>query len=121
VVAIVFVRLLHSLLSGNIFRKAAWSPIMRNTSKAAVTVHRERRKRQGFVRLEVQVRREDAPLLRGIAGALADPAQAAEARAVLREHFASRKAKSLKALLADAPLDGIDLDRSDDPGREVEL
>jgi hypothetical protein len=95
--------------------------MMRNTSKAAVTVHRERRKRQGFVRLEVQVRREDAHLLRSIAGALADPARAAEARALLRERFAPRKAKSLKALLADAPLDGIDLDRSDDRGREVEL
>ena len=94
---------------------------MRNTSNAAVTVHRERRKRQGFVRLEVQVRREDAPLLRSIAGALADPARAAEARALLRERFASRKAKSLKALLADAPLDGIDLERRDDRGREVEL
>jgi hypothetical protein len=94
---------------------------MRNTSNAAVIVHRERRKRQGFVRLEVQVRREDAPLLRSIAGALADPARAVDARALLRERFASRKTKSPKALLADAPLDGIDLDRSDDRGREVEL
>ena len=94
---------------------------MRNTNRAAVTVHRERRKRQGFVRLEVQVRQEDAALLRSIAGVLADPARAAEARALLRERFASRKAKSLKALLAEAPLEGIDLDRSDDRGREVEL
>lgn len=28
---------------------------------------------------------------------------------------------SLKALLADAPLDGIDLDRDHDPGREFEI
>jgi hypothetical protein len=115
------IRLPYSDVSGKISGNNPGSAIMRNTSNAAVTVHRERRKRQGFVRLEVQVRREDAPLLRSIAGALADPARAADARALLRERFASRKAKSLKALLADAPLDGIDLDRSDDRGREVEL
>jgi hypothetical protein len=94
---------------------------MRNINKAAVTVHRERRKRQGFVRVEVQVRQQDVPLLRSIAGALADPARAAVARALLRERFAPAQAKSLKALLAEAPLEGIDLDRSDDRGREVEL
>lgn len=45
----------------------------------------------------------------------------AETRALLRARFASPKARGLKELLADAPLDGIDLDRSDDLGREVEL
>jgi hypothetical protein len=94
---------------------------MRNTSKEAITNYRKRRKRQGLVRVEVQVRKEDAQLLRNVAGALADPEHAAEARALLRERFASREAKGLKALLAAAPLDGIDLDRSGDTGREVEL
>ena len=93
---------------------------MRNTNKA-VTVHRERRKRQGFVRVEVQVRQQDAPLLRSIAGALVDPARASEARALLRERFAPAQAKSLKELLAEAPFEGVDLDRSDDWGREIEL
>ena len=92
---------------------------MQNTRKAAITAYRERRKRQGVVRLEVPVRREDAPLLRTVARALADPARAAEVRALLRARLASSKAKSLKELLADAPLDGIDLDRGDDLGREV--
>ena len=69
----------------------------------------------------MQVRREDAPLLRKVARALSDPARAAEVRALLRACFASSKSRSLKELLADAPLDEIDLDRSDDPGREVEL
>jgi hypothetical protein len=69
----------------------------------------------------VQVRREDAGLVRSVAGALADPARADEARAVLRDRFASARVKSLKLLLADAPLDGIDLDRDDDCGREIEL
>lgn len=94
---------------------------MRATGRAAVNVHRERRKREGFVRVEVQVRLEDAPLVRSVAGALADPARAVEARAVLRDRFVLRRVKSLKLLLADAPLDGIDLDRIDDRGREIEL
>ena len=94
---------------------------MQNTRKAAITAYRERRKRQGVVRLEMQVRREDAPLLRNVASALSDPARATEVRALLRARFASPKSRSLKELLADVPLDGIDLDRSDDLGREVEL
>ena len=94
---------------------------MQDTRKAAITAYRERRERQGVVRLEMQVLREDAPLLWSVANALSDPARAAEARALLRERFASPKTKSMKELLADAPLDAIDLDRRDDLGREVEL
>ena len=94
---------------------------MQNTSKNAVSLHRERKKRQGLVRVEVQVRKEDAPLLRSIAGALADPARAGETRMLLQQRFGRPTGKSLKALLAGAPLDGIDLDRSADPGREVAL
>ncbi len=78
-------------------------------------------KRQGMVRVEVQVRKEDAALVRSIAGALADPQRAAEARALLRQHFGETAANNLKALLAEAPLDGIDLDRSNDTGRDIEL
>ena len=111
-------RLPCSIISGKITGNLSWSiSKMRNTSKEAVTNYRKRRKRQGLVRVEVQVRKEDAQLLRNVAGALADPEHAAEARALLRERFASREAKGLKALLAAAPLDGIDLDRSGDTGR----
>jgi hypothetical protein len=94
---------------------------MPKTRKTAVANYRRRMRRQGLVRVEVQVRKEDASLLRTVAGALADPAQAAETRALLRERFASRDARGLKALLADAPLDGIDLERARDTGRPDEL
>jgi len=94
---------------------------MRTADKSPVTRHRERRRQQGLVRVEVQVRREDAPLLRRVAGALGDPARAEEARKLLRQGFAPRPAKSLKELLAEAPLEGIDLERSEEPGRDVEL
>jgi len=73
------------------------------------------------VRVEVNVRKEDAGLVRLMASALSDPARQAEARALLRQRFAEPPRISLKALLASAPLDGIELDRSRDPGRDVEL
>ncbi|MFU8815654.1 MAG: hypothetical protein ACNA7W_09930 [Pseudomonadales bacterium] len=83
--------------------------------------YRRRMKQQGFVRVEVHVREEDAPLLRSVARALADAERAGEARALLRSHFMPPPAKGLKDLLAAAPLDGFDLDRSRDTGRDVDL
>jgi hypothetical protein len=73
------------------------------------------------VRLEVHVRKADAALIRRIVKVLADPEQEAEARAVLRERFSRGGGKGLKALLAAAPLEGIELDRGRDLGRDVEL
>lgn len=90
-------------------------------AKSPVASHRARRERQGFVRVEVNVRKEDASLVRLVASALSDPARQAEARALLRQRFAEPSHTSLKALLASAPLDGIALDRSPDPGRDVDL
>lgn len=94
---------------------------MISTDKSSVTQWRKRRQRQGFVRVEVQVRKEDANLVREVASALGDPDRQEEARAILREKIAPRRGRGFKALLASAPLDGIDLDRSRDFGREIEL
>jgi hypothetical protein len=77
--------------------------------------------RQGFVRVEVNVRKEDASLVRRVASALSDPSRQAEARKLLRQRFAELPKMSLKTLLASAPLDGIDLDRHRDLGRDVDL
>lgn len=96
-------------------------PSPRNPRKQAVDAHRRRLKRQGVVRLEVHVRKSDAVLIRGLVKALADPGREVEARAVMREHFAHATAKGLKALLAAAPLEGIDLRRARDRGRDVDL
>jgi hypothetical protein len=89
------------------------------TQKRAVASYRKRMKRKGLVRVEVQVLRADAPLLRDVAGALADPNRAAETRALLRDRIAVRATQGLKALLADAPFDDIDLERARDMGREA--
>ena len=77
--------------------------------------------RRGLVRVEVNVRKEDATLVRRVALALSDPSRQAETRRLLRQRFVEPPKVSLKALLASAPLDGIELDRSRDPGRDVDL
>ncbi|MGO8834378.1 MAG: hypothetical protein ACLQE9_16370, partial [Roseiarcus sp.] len=77
--------------------------------------------RRGFVRVEVNVGKDDASLVRQVAAALSDPARQAAARALLRQRFAEPPKVSLKALLASAPLDGIDLKRGPDLGRDVDL
>jgi hypothetical protein len=94
---------------------------MPTSQQQALARHRQRRERLGIVRVEVQVRRDDVPLVRGVVAALADPEREAEARALLRDRFAPEPAVDLKALLASAPLEGVDLRRDPDPGRPVEL
>jgi len=101
--------------SGN--RSEAMSPARNN----AVRAYRRRLKRKGAVRFEVNVRSDDVALIKGVVRALADPAQEAEARALLREHFGGAQARGLKALLAAAPLEGIDLTRDRDFGRDIKL
>jgi len=90
-------------------------------AKSWIAVHRARMARRGFVRVEVSVGKDDASLVRQVAAALSDPARQAAARTLLRQRFIEPPKVSLKALLASAPLDGIDLDRGRDLGRDVDL
>ena len=92
---------------------------MASIQRKALSSYRRRLKRRGMVRLEVHVRKDDAALVREVVKALADLERAGEARALLREHFGAGKAGGLKALLASAPLDGIDLSRDRNFGRDV--
>ena len=94
---------------------------MSSRAQSPLARHRARKARQGFVRVEVNVRSQDASLVRQVAAALSDPARQAAARMVLRQRFAAPADTSLKALLASAPLDGIDLDRGPDLGRSADL
>ena len=79
------------------------------------------RSRQGLVRVEIQVRKEDASLMRDVATALADSERETETRAILREETATPRSGGLKALLASAPFEGIDLERSRNVGRDATL
>ncbi len=95
------------------------SPI---TRRKAVQAYRQRTKERGWVRLEVQTPREDVALIRHITQALrSDPARAAQLRRHLHRLIDPEPHADLKALLASAPLDGIDLSRRHDRGREVDL
>ena len=94
---------------------------MANTRPKPLAVYRRRLKRRGIVRLELHVRKADVELVRGAAQALADPTRETEARALLRENFGGAKAKGFKALLAAAPLEGINLTRKRDFGRRIVL
>jgi hypothetical protein len=94
---------------------------MRASQKKAVNAHRRRLKRRGIARLEVRVRKDDIALLRSVVAALSDPDREAETRALLRDRFGARPSKGLKALLAAAPLEGIELARDRDLGRDVDL
>jgi hypothetical protein len=94
---------------------------MPRASTKALSAYRHRLKRKGIVRVEINVRKDDAALIRGVVKALGDPDRQAETRNLLRERFGGGKAKGLKALLAAAPLEGIDLRRDRDVGRDVEL
>jgi hypothetical protein len=95
--------------------------ILTPAQRKAVLNHRRHQKRQGIARIEVQVGKDDAALVRTVARALRDPERAAQTRALLRDRFGEAKAKGLKALLASAPLEGVDLDRAHDFGRDVDL
>jgi len=89
--------------------------------RKAITNFRKRLKQRGMARLEVNVRKDDATLVRNVVQALSNPEQEQSARALLRKHFGSRQAEGLKALLAAAPLEGVDLGRERDFGRDVDL
>ncbi len=90
-------------------------------ASSSLAAHRARMERRGLVRVEVTVNREDAGLIRSVAAALSDPSRQTDARRLLQRRFGESPKVSLKALLASAPLDGITLDRSPDPGRELDL
>jgi hypothetical protein len=103
-------------ITGNIFRAL----IMVKAQRKAVNRFRKRLKRQGMARVEINVRKYDAMLVRNVVRALSSPEQQQTARALLREHFGSRRTEGLKALLASAPLEGLDLSRERDFGRNVD-
>ena len=94
---------------------------MQGSAKTHVAAHRKRLKERGLARVELRAPREDVQLLREVAAALADPARAAHTRRVLREQISPYAGMSFKELLAAAPLEGVDLERSRDPPRDIDF
>ncbi|HEX2593518.1 MAG TPA: hypothetical protein VHL34_18610 [Rhizomicrobium sp.] len=94
---------------------------MKSSPSKAVANYRRRQQKQGMVRVEVQVPKADAALMRGVAQALSDPAREKSLRAWLQQELSPVSGADLKALLASAPLEGVDLTRNKSVGRKVEL
>ena len=94
---------------------------MKKAQRKAVRSFRKRLKQRGMVRLAVNVRKDDAELVRNVVRAFSSPEQEQAARALLRERFGSSQTEGLKALLAAAPFEGINLSREPDFDRDVDL
>ena len=94
---------------------------MATSQNRAMRNYRERLKRGGRVRCEITVHRDDVELIRTVAAALRDPERGGPARALLRERFGPPAARGFKELLASCPLEGLDLARPRDFGRDIDL
>ncbi len=95
----------------------------KDATKRAVERHRTRMRRRGLVRIEIQVPKEDVEALREVAKDLRETrGESTSVRETLRD-LARRlePRRSLKELLAAAPLEGVDLERDQDYGRDVDL
>lgn len=94
---------------------------VKHRPKSPLARHRERKVRAGYVRVEVNVPKQDAGLVRDVAAALTDPERQAEARILLQRRFSTPPKINLKEVLASGPSADIDLTRPSDFGRDVEL
>ena len=106
------------------FRKystPSWEATRATARKTPVDTFRKRLRQKGMVRVEIHVQKDDAVLVKSVARALGNPKMAAEARTILKARFTKPAQAGLKALLASAPLEGVDLERPRDMGREIDL
>ncbi len=94
---------------------------MSKAEPSAVTKWHKHSKQEGFVRLELHVRKEDVSLVKGVVKALGDPVREREARALLHKEIAMPNAVGFKEYLASAPLEGVDLSRPRDLGGDIDL
>jgi hypothetical protein len=94
-----------------------------NASKkgSALQQFRARQKREGMARVELQVRREDAVLMRHIARDLADPDRSVATRQALLACINRNAPASLKEHLLLPAIGELALVRSADTGRAVDL
>lgn len=93
-----------------------------NAQRKAVTAHRNRLANRGLTRLEVVAQEGDREIIREIAAILRGSSlKAGELRKELTRWVAPKSSLGRKELLASAPFEDIDLTRSDDRGRPVDL
>ena len=94
---------------------------MSTSQEKAVRRHRQRLKRRGLKRVEVEAAESDAALIRKLARLLRRDGESTEWIRAQLAALVATDGPGLKALLAAAPLEGIRIIRSVDRGRIVEL
>lgn len=95
---------------------------MSAAQKKAVDRHRARQAGRGFCRVEVTVPEADRPVIRKLAGMLrADDANAGRLRLSLQALLDDERPLSFAQLLESAPLEGVELNRSHDLPRDIEV
>ena len=95
---------------------------MTPAQKKAVSSYRNRQKKQGFVRMEVNVPDTDRELVRQTAANLRAGGEIAEkTRLALSAVLNPYEEMNLKELIESAPLEGLDLERSKETWRDIDL
>ena len=95
---------------------------MTPAQKKAVSNYRNRQKKQGFVRMEVNVPDTDRELVRQTAANLRAGGEIAEkTRLALSAVLNPYEGMNLKELIEAAPLEGLDLERSKETWRDIDL
>ena len=95
---------------------------MTPAQKKAVSNYRNRQKKQGFVRMEVNVPDTDRELVRQTAANLRAGGEIAEkTRLALSAVLNPYEEMNLKELIESAPLEGLDLERSKETWRDIDL
>ena len=96
---------------------------MTSAQKKAVEDYRERQKEKGLVRVEVNVPNADRLLIKRVAESLrAGGEKATKTRSALSSILNPYEGMNLKELLENAPpLDELDLERSKETARDIDL
>ena len=91
---------------------------MTNANSSPIGRRRERNHRQTSARIVGQPNKGHAGLVQDAAATLCNSEPKSKVRATLRKKTAAARAQGFKELLESAPLDGIDIERSRDFGRD---
>lgn len=95
---------------------------MTSSQKRAVSRFRKRQRKKGMARMEINLPEKDRELLRKTAANLRAGGKIAEqTRAALNSLINPYEGMGFKTLLESAPLEGVDLERSAETGRDIEL
>ena len=95
---------------------------MTPVQRKAVDEYRERQKEKGFVRVEVNIPETDKPLIRDVAKGLRSGGETADKiRTAMKIALNPYSGMGLRELLENSPLDELDLERSKETWRDIEL